>query len=143
MVWVVVVSQSHIVKSHSWVEVSVKGPLSYMVTSDSGQADAAGKVLRVVSVPDAFLFFVDAERYTGEFATSLAGLLEKLGKVPVESVEFHFGRGDFEKWVGRTLGDVELADRLRQIDRSIRGEELRAAIEERIRKRLEDLGQAV
>lgn len=121
----------------------MKGSQIYMVPSDSGQKDVASGVLRVVSVPDAFLFFVNAERYTGEFATSLTDLLEKLGKVPVESVEFHFQRGDFEKWVGMTLGDVELADRLRQIDRSVRGEELRIAIKERIQKRLEDLDRAV
>ena len=114
-----------------------------MARSDSGQEGAASGVLRVVSVPDAFLFFINAERYTGEIATSLSGLLEKLDKVPLESVEFHFERGDFEKWVGRILGDVELADRLRQVDRFMRGEELRVTIKERIRKRLEDLGQVV
>jgi len=96
----------------------------------------------VVSVPDAFLFFVNAEKYTGEFATSLTDLLGKLDKVPLESVEFHFQRGDFEGWVGTTLGDVELADKLRQIDRLTHGEELRITIKEAIRKRLEDLSQS-
>jgi hypothetical protein len=114
-----------------------------MCPSKGGQADTGRRVLRVVSVPDAFLFFVDAERYTGEFATSLTDLLKKLDRVPLESVEFHFQRGDFEKWVGRTLGDEELADKLRQIDRRVRGQELKAAIKETIRKRLGELGQAV
>ena len=93
----------------------------------------------MVSVPDAFLFFVNAEKYTGEFATSLTDLLVKLDRVPLESVEFHFQRGDFQDWVGRTLSDVELADRLRQIDQRIRGEELRTALREALRKRLDDL----
>ena len=112
-----------------------------MVQIDSRQADTALEVLRVVSVPDAFLFFVNAERYTGEFATSLAELLRKLDRVPSESVEFHFQRGDFDKWVGQTLGDKELADRLRRIDRLVRGEELKAAVKEVIRNRIEKLGQ--
>lgn len=97
----------------------------------------------MVSTPDAFLFFVDAEKYTGEFATSMTGLLTILDRVPLESVEFHFQRGDFERWVGRTLGDVELADRLRQIDRRTRGEELRVSIKEAVRKRLGDLSQSM
>jgi hypothetical protein len=116
--------------------------MSQMASSDNSQ-DIAAEVLRVVSVPDAFLFFINAEKYTGEFATSLTGLLSKLDRVPLESVEFHFQRSDFEKWVGRTLGDQELADKLRGIGRGIRGEELRGSLREKIRKRLEDFGQAV
>ena len=114
-----------------------------MTPSYNSQEYTATGVLRVVAVPDAFMFFANAEKYTGEFATSLTGLLGKLDKVPLESVEFHYRRGDFEKWVGRTLGDENLADKLRQIDRRLRGEELRTAIRETIRRRLEELGQAV
>lgn len=114
-----------------------------MAPSDSSEEYSASGVLRIVGVPDAFLFFANAEKYTGEFATSLTGLLVKLDKVPLESVEFHFQRGDFEKWVGRTLGDEDLANRLRKIDRRIRGEELRIAVRETIRKRLEEFGQVV
>ena len=113
-----------------------------MVSSGHSQEYTSG-ALRVVGVPDAFLFFANAEKYTGEFATSLAVLLTKLDKVSLESVEFHFQRGDFEKWVGRTLGDEDLADTLGQIDRHIRGEELRIALQKAIRKRLEEFGQAV
>jgi alpha-amylase len=114
-----------------------------MSSSDNSQEHTAAGVLRVVSVPDAFLFFINAERYTGEFATSLTDLLRKIDRVPLESVEFHFQRGDFEKWVGRTLGEEDLAGKMRQIDRFARGEELRVAIKEAIRKRLEGFDQAV
>jgi alpha-amylase len=116
--------------------------MTHIEDSQEYNANATG-VLRVVAVPDAFLFFASAEKYTGEFATSLTSLLAKLGKVPSESVEFHFQRGDFEKWVGRTLGDEDLANRLQQIDRRIRGEELRTALRETIKKRLEEFGQMV
>ena len=114
-----------------------------MASTGSSRENATERVLRVVSVPDAFLFFIDAERYTGEFATSLTDLLRKTDRVPLESVEFHFQRSDYVKWVGRTLGDEGLANRLHQIDKLARGEELRAAIKEAIRKRLEEFGQAV
>ncbi len=114
-----------------------------LMTSSGNSQEHTSEALRVVGVPDALLFFANAETYTGEFATSLTGLLGKLDKVPLESVEFHFQRGDFEKWVGRTLGDENLANKLREIDRFTRGEELKIALKEAIRKHLEQLGQAV
>jgi hypothetical protein len=114
-----------------------------MASTGSSRENATSKVLRVVSVPDAFLFFIDVERYTGEFATSLPDLLRKLDRVPLQSVEFHFQRSDFEKWVGRTIGDQELAGKLHQVDRLVRGEELRVAVRNAIQKRLEEFGQAV
>lgn len=104
---------------------------------------SGSEILRKVSVPDAFLFFTDSQTYTGQFATSLADLCDKLEKIPLKSVEFHFRRGDFERWVGRTLGDEDLAGKLRQIDRVMRGEELRIAVREAVRKRLEELGRTV
>jgi hypothetical protein len=65
--------------------------------------ESTSNLLRKVSIPDAFLFFTDAEHYTGDFAISLTELAEKLDRVPFKSIEFHFQRGDFEKWVGRTV----------------------------------------
>ena len=114
-----------------------------MSSVNSSRENTTAKVLRVVSVPDAFLFFANAEAYTGEFATSLTDLLIKLDRVPLQSVEFHFQRSDFEKWVGRTLGDQELADEFRRVDRLARGEELRGAMKKAIQKRLEEFGQVV
>jgi hypothetical protein len=107
---------------------------------DKDQVESTSKLLRKVSIPDAFLFFSDAEHYTGEFATSLAKLAEKLDIVPLKSIEFHFQRGDYEKWVGRTLGDNDLAGRLSSIDRSMQGEELRTIMRRIIQRRLEELG---
>lgn len=98
---------------------------------------------RVVSIPDAFMFFEDHERYTGEFAVSLGDLLEKLRKVSLKSIEFHFQRRDFERWVGRILGDLELASRVSHIDSSLSGEALRTALLEVVEKRLEELRERV
>ena len=105
-------------------------------TEDRPQYEA---ILRIVSIPDAFLFFSGVEHYTGEFARSLTEFYDKLAKVPVEAVEFHFKRGDFEKWVGKTLGDSNLADSISRIDRALLGEELRTAMRDVVRKRLDEL----
>jgi hypothetical protein len=114
-----------------------------MVPGDGQVMSSGSDILRRVSVPDAFLFFTDSQTYTGQFATSLADLCDKVDKIPLKSVEFHFQRSDFVKWVGRTLGDEDLADQLRQIDRVVHGEELRVSLKEAIRKRLEELTQTV
>lgn len=133
--------------SHIWLSFAVcyrSYKARKSVASGDGQVVSSGsEILRKVSVPDAFLFFTDSQTYTGQFATSLADLCDKLEKIPLKSVEFHFRRGDFERWVGRTLGDEDLAGKLRQIDRVMRGEELRIAVREAVRKRLEELGRTV
>jgi len=39
-------------------------------------------------------------------------------------VGFHFDRGDFEKWIRETLGDVHLANEIHKIKQTIQDEEL-------------------
>ena len=68
------------------------------------------KILRTVPREKAFYFFTSIGNYTGESASSLKELMEKLPFLNVKSVEFHVYRGDFEKWVIDVLGDNRLAD---------------------------------
>ena len=81
-------------------------------------------------------------QYTGELATCLDEFLEKLNKIPLTSLEFHFERGDFEKWIRGTLGDEYLADRIGKIDRTIQGEEIRKTFLKTVRLRRRQLGLA-
>jgi len=101
--------------------------------------ELASRILRTVSIPEAFLFFTDIGQYTGEFAPCLADFLEKLEKIPLKSIEFHFKRGDFERWIRETLGDECLADEISKIDRSTLGEELRTTIRKIVKRRLDQL----
>jgi len=101
--------------------------------------ELASRILRTVALPEAFLFFTDIGQYTCEFAPCLADFLEKLEKIQLKSIEFHFERGDFERWIRETLSDECLADEMSRIDRTILGEELRAAIQTVVEKRLEEL----
>jgi len=104
--------------------------------------ELASRILRTVTLPEAFLFFTDIGQYTGEFAPCLANFLEKSERIPLKSIEFHFEREDFERWIRETLSDECLADEMCKIDRTIRGEELRAAIQTIVEKRLEELKAA-
>ncbi len=50
-----------------------------------------------------------ALNYTGVSASSLKEFMEKIMEVNVKSLEFHQGRGDFEKWIAKVLQDVDLS----------------------------------
>jgi len=59
-----------------------------------------------------FHFYTAVGNCTGITATNLSEFAAKLQVVPVESVDFHFQRQDFQKWIAETIGDKELAERI-------------------------------
>lgn len=105
-------------------------------------SDLASRIPRTVPMSEAFLFFTDIGQYEGEFARSLLDFSEKLKTIPLKSIEFHFRRGDFEKWTRETLGDEHLAKRISKIGISKHGEELRTTIQGIVKSRLDQLRAA-
>lgn len=99
----------------------------------------ASRVLREVATHEAFKFFTDVGQDTGETTDSLTGFLKKLDDIPLKSIDFHFKRGDFEKWIREILTDRYLANRISKIDRKTCGEELKTKIQKIVKKRLERL----
>ena len=99
------------------------------------------RILRTVPTSESFLFFTDVGQYTGETASSLESLLEKLEKTSIKAIEFHFSREDFAKWIKGTLGDTHLADRISKIDKSTHSEELRKTLQAIIERRVNQLKQ--
>jgi hypothetical protein len=55
-----------------------------------------------------FYFSLDVGRYTSYSASNLEEFFRVLRTVPVESLEFHLDRGDFEAWL-KSMGSEELA----------------------------------
>jgi len=117
------------------------------VTSKSNNRGKAGKIdsetasriLRPVSVQKSFLFFTDVGQYTGEFARSLEEFYEKISNAPLKSLDFHFKRGDFEKWIEEILGDTLLAERIKRMDRTVQGKKLRMKLKGTVKRRLNQL----
>ena len=62
--------------------------------------------------------------YSGETAMSLCSFLRDMGSVDVQSIKFHFDRGDFQKWLRTTVGDEELARIIDKLDKKIPEENL-------------------
>jgi hypothetical protein len=67
------------------------------------------RILRTLPREKAFYFFTSIGNYTGENAASLKEFMDKISEVNIKSLEFHFYRGDFEKWIAEVLEDKELA----------------------------------
>ena len=65
--------------------------------------------------------------------------LEKLKVVDVNSILFHYPRGDFQKWIENTLGEKELANRLCFIKTGLSGEKLRKQLLKIVKKRVDEI----
>jgi hypothetical protein len=105
-------------------------------------AESASRILRTLSGEEVFHFYTEIEENTGEFAVSLADFYEKLKTIPLKAIEFHFKRGDFERWIKETLGDEQLANGTGKIDKSVHGEVLRIVLEMHVESRLRHLRQS-
>src|SRR4030067_88347 len=72
----------------------------------------SAKFLSSVPFESGFRFFTAIGNYTGLAAISLDEFTAKLQIVPAESVQFHFERGDFQKWIKGTIKDSDTAERI-------------------------------
>jgi alpha-amylase len=82
------------------------------------------EILRTVPYEKGFHFYTALGHFTRETATSLDAFEMKLQVVPMDSVNFHLQRGDFQKWIEDTLGDIELAKRVSLIKLTLPVEDL-------------------
>ena len=101
--------------------------------------ETASMILRTVPQNNAFYFFTDIGQYSGKFAASLTDFCTKLERIDIRSVDFHFKRRDFQKWIRETLRDVDLANKINKIRKETHGEELRDKIYRLILRRLTEL----
>jgi len=99
----------------------------------------ATKILRTVPYNNAFYFFTGIGQYSGKFAVSLADFCQKIKRIDIKSVDFHFKRRDFQKWIRTTIGDAYLANKISRIRGQIQGEELRGQIHQTVEMRLTEL----
>jgi hypothetical protein len=96
-------------------------------------------ILRIVPFEYGFHFTTDKGVYSGLTATSLDDFAEKLRDVDVNSVNFHYYRGDFQRWIDNTLGDTDFANKLCFIDPKISGEQLRKELLKMLDRRIHEL----
>ncbi len=104
---------------------------------------SSARILRTLSRENAFYFFTSVGNYTGQRAMSLEEFATKIREVPTASLEFHFYRGDFEKWISEVLEDSELTKRIRAVKLlEPVGNNLRDQLDFTVSKRVEELKSA-
>jgi alpha-amylase len=97
------------------------------------------EILRTVPYENGFHFYTAPGKFTYETATSLESFEKKLQTVPADSLNFHFQRGDFQKWVKTTLSDGELAHRLNSVSSTLPPKELRKELLTIVQTRITEL----
>jgi hypothetical protein len=105
----------------------------------SCDAETAQKILKAVPYAQGFHFFSPDGHYTGETAMSLCSFLRDLRSVDVQSIKFHFDRGDFQKWLRNIVGDEELAQSIDKLDKIIPEETLPEKLADVVQKRISEL----
>jgi hypothetical protein len=106
---------------------------------NSCNAETAQKILSPVPYDEGFHFFMPDGHYSGETARSLCSFLRDLGSVDVQSIKFHFDRGDFQKWLRNTIGDEELARIIDELDKESPEENLQNKLVDVVQRRISEL----
>jgi len=105
--------------------------------------ELATKILRTVTPNDAFYFFTSVGQYSGIYANNLLSFCNKLETVDKKSVDFHFDRGDFERWIRGAIGDVFLANNVHKIKQTLQDEELGVKLCQIIKARIRELKEVL
>jgi len=124
----------------------------YVTSPEKGQYVITPKGKKALGVPEttkecaktllsqtpqekAFHFYTDIGKPLSIYAQGLPEFSDKITKVDASSLEFHFCRGDFEKWFAN-LGDAELAKKMVLLkETGIRGEQLQTKLLEIVENR--------
>ncbi len=97
---------------------------------------AALKVFTPVSSEIGFNFYVGVGKPLGFTAQTLEEFYRLIKLVCSDSLEFHLFRGDFEKWLGEVLKDLDLAAAIGNLRKDeLKGEDLRKELLKAIDKK--------
>jgi hypothetical protein len=95
-------------------------------------------ILRTVKDQEAFYFYEDVGKPTGEVARNLSDFLDKVRSAKSESLVFHVKRNDFRSWFQKILGDKKLAQKLERMPPS-NSNEIRTCICRAVENRIKEL----
>jgi len=90
--------------------------------------------------PKMFYFYDTHGHYLERAAANLWEFREALSELPLETIQYHLRRGDFERWLENVLHDDELARRVRKVgSRGLQKDMLRQALLEVVIDRYDEL----
>jgi hypothetical protein len=92
---------------------SILAPLREVSNTPNGlNRGTITRIFRTVKTGNAFIFYEDLGKPTGDLATNLFEFCRQISEATSKCLGFHLKRGDFENWIRDTIGDVELANRI-------------------------------
>jgi len=101
--------------------------------------EKAGAILAYSPHDKAFHFYDDVGKPINLHAHNLRDFANKVEKAPLESLQFHMTRGDFEAWFNG-LGDADLTKKVAALkERKVVGEDLRTQLHEIVEQRYIEL----
>lgn len=92
--------------------------------------------IQTVEYEKGFHFFNGSGNYEGETATSLVTFEFILESINIDSVRYHMGRGDFQKWIREILCDDTLAQKIDDISIDVSDQQLRSELIDAVNSRL-------
>jgi hypothetical protein len=92
--------------------------------------------MQTVDYEKGFHFFSGSGNYEGETATSLVTFEFILESVNPDSIRYHIGRGDFQKWIREVLGDDTLAEKIDGLRTNVSDQDLRTKLLEAVNQDL-------
>ena len=96
-------------------------------------------ILRTVRSYEGFWFYNAPGDFSGKTATSLYDLSKMLKEVTLQSIDYHFSREDFRRWIQFIIGDISLAINIKRIPKDKRGESLRSDLIKVVDERISEL----
>lgn len=99
--------------------------------------EEVSKILGTVTYDRAFYFYDGIGKPNGEFAVSLSDFCNKINVVSLESLAFHLKRRDFQNWISKVVGDIELAKRMGKM--RVKDNALRSTLHAFVSNRIKEL----
>ena len=98
------------------------------------------RILRSLDEKESFYFYKAEGQPLGEKADSLTNFTKVIEKIDPLSLEFHYYRGDFGRWISNVIGDSVLGYRLNGKEGTIlHGDALRNSIQQQLKNRFSEL----
>jgi hypothetical protein len=97
-------------------------------TGSTGVSVSQAPQIQTVDYEKGFHFFNESGNYLGETATSLVTFEFILESISIDSIRYHMGRGDFQKWMREVLCDDGLADGIDSIGTDVSDQQLRSGL---------------
>jgi hypothetical protein len=121
------------ISSKSWTHKEAR---TLIPTSSTGVSVSQTPQIQTVDYEKGFHFFNGSGNYEGETATSLVTFEFILESISVDSIRYHMGRGDFQKWIREVLCDDTLAEKIDNIRTDVSDQQLRSELIDAVNQRL-------